>query len=306
MKISDKSVSFVGLGLVLAVASLSACGKKEKSDDKSVNAANSPLGDLRIEGLASFPDLSLMLKANPGAKSAALNLTRGASDAVNGTPPLAKDIKPANMEEFLTGSIDTFIAGVEAKKAAAMTANTKEAWDLVNAEVDKFRDAQSKCRVLQDTARQVSELSDNSNTMCYFSKIGTKGAGILIYKAGEKIAEEDFFKPDAEKDVVRKIVMGGEGGGRLTLDGDQGGPDQGGDKDGGGQTIVFEFPKAVGNNYKVKLSFCNAAGTAVKNVESIDVDSDKGILTLTGMRSEQDSVGSQKLTAGLKKGTDGK
>jgi hypothetical protein len=309
MKCFDKSVISVNVGLALTVVALSACGKKDSSSDNPTTT--SPLGDIKIEGLASIPDLSLMLKSNASAKSTALNLARNSSNAVNGTPPAMKELKPSNLEEYFTGSVEAFIAGVEAKKAAAQTANTKEAWDSLQADVSKFRDAQSKCRVIQDTARQVSELSDNSNTMCFFSKIGTKGAGVLSYVSGAKVAEEDFFKPDPDKAVVRKVTMGG-GGAKLNLDGNgggntEGGGNEGGDKkDGGGQLIVFEYPKADGNNYKVTMTMCALDGSSVRSIETIEVNAEKGTLTLTGLRNEGSNSGSSKVTSALVKGTDGK
>ena len=134
-------------------AALSACGKKDS--DKAADTAIAPV--VSVSSLDALPDVSLLLKSD--VTKAALSLVqRKSSDASNGTPPEMRSVGEEEVETYLTGSIDDFIAEVEAARdeaVAATGADAKAKWDAVQAKVNTFRQAQTKCRVLEDTVRQV-------------------------------------------------------------------------------------------------------------------------------------------------------
>jgi len=294
-------VSFAAFSLAATVA-LSACGKKD-SDKTDVTSTTSVV---TLSSLDALPDLSLLLKSD--ATKAALSLgLRGSSDASNGTPPEMRSVTEEQVETYLTGSIDDFIAEVEAARDEAVLATGAEAttkWDAVQAKVKTFRQAQTKCRVLEDTVRQVSDLSEHTSTMCYMSKIGVKGAGILGYKSGTKVEDGDFFKASTEKDVIRKVEMR-KGSAALALE--EGGDE---DKDGGDQDIYFSLPKASDTSFSVELSFCNPADGSLRNIETVTVDKVKGEMTFTHVGSDTRGGQTQKqmatLIAALKQDADGK
>ena len=298
--------------VVVSCAITLSCGKKEDKDTDAAAGGSAGATNVTAEvaagGLSVLPDISTMLKSDEAA-STKLNL-RSNSNAVNGTPPAVKEINSSNVEEYLTGDIDAFIASVEAKKAEALTANTKEAWDEVFSSVQVFRQAQTKCRVLEDTVRQISSIAEQTGSLCYFSKIGLKGAGILEYSAGEKVDEDKFFAPDEEKNVVRKVQMGAEES-KLFLEGEGQGGGEGGEGGGGEgdeekkNTIFFEIPKSTNGNYKLKMTMCKSDGT-VKSQESIDVDAEKGVMTFQNANSGKWGTHNSKLVGYIKKDANGK
>lgn len=245
---------------LLAVSVTAGCGKK-KSDDSSTSSATS------VTSLSLLPDVSTILQS----KSTTLT---GESNAVTGTPPKFAEIGTAdvtttktNLEKYLSGSVATLLTQLQAAQGN---------WTTAKPLVDKFRDGQAKCQVIADAARSLQEMSERTSSACMMSKIGKAGSGVLTYVSGTQIADGSFFSP-IETDVVRKVTMGGNGGG-------------------GADTIFFNI-QGTGTEagvFQIKLSFCKDGKS--QGYDKIRVDNTAGTVTYTTLHGGTETREGQTMT----------
>lgn len=273
-----KPLSFM---IVAALVAPTACGKKDTADDPAAtgstssgvastgSSSGSTVGTLTVgAGLNALPDLETMFKASISS----LGL------APSGTPPVVPDIA-ADVSTYLTGDVSTLVADLQ----AAVSAHN---WASARTLMDSFHQAQAKCRVIQDTARQVQDLSDMTGSTCRMKKIGAKGAGGIKIIAGTDPGDGNFFAA-ADKAVVRVIDL-------KPSTQVPGAPKVGAD---GMKSLVFHIAgkETASNVYKAKLTFCSAAGKAL-GAELITVDGTANSLSYESSHSDSLTIGAATLT----------
>ncbi len=271
------------LTLVLAVGA-QACGKKDTVDETPTTttstggvssngggtaATGATVGTLTVgAGLNALPDLETMFNAS----------VKGLGLTPTGTPPHVPDIA-ADVSRYLTGDVDATIAQLK----AAVVAHD---WEAARGLVQTFHDAQAKCRVMEDTARQVQDLSDMTGSTCRMKKIGAKGAGGIKIIAGTDPGDGNFFAP-ADEDIVRVIDL--KPGTQVP-----GAPKVGSEQM---KSLVFHIAgkTAAPTIYKAKLTFCSTAGKAL-GAELITVDGAVSSLSYESAHQDQSAIGSLTMT----------
>jgi hypothetical protein len=248
---------------IVTIAAAGACGKKKKS----ATVADSSTAANPVSSLSLIPDTSTVTTATTTA------LTLDSADAVTGTPPLFSAITTDKMETYFTGTIADMITGMKDAKAAAD-------WDKVKTYVDSFRAAGAKCQQVEDVARALTVLNENTSDLCYMQQVGAVGAGVLDYTSGDTVDDGAFFKPKADgTNVVRQITYG---------------------KD------VRKFriygSTEIANGYKVAFARC--VDDKPKNYSVVTVDNTAGTFVLTniGGRPLQTNMTSDDFSFTLKAG----
>lgn len=248
------------IGLLALSLAFSGCGKKDDAADPTeqetttttsgvsstggTGGGKTTIGTLSVSsGLNALPDLETMF-------SVAVD---GLSLAASGTPPKVYALA-ADVETNLTGDIDDIAAAVQTAAAA-------RDWPAVRAEIDDFHAAQAKCRVMQDTARQVQDLSDLTVSTCRMKKVTAKGAGGLKIVSGTDPGDGQYFAAGAA-DVVRAIELNKDAPAAAV------------------QKIVLRIAakSATADIYKVKLTTCTGLNKAAF-AELITVDGATSTLT---------------------------
>lgn len=180
-------ISLAATALSLTVS----CGKKTSDDSASTSVSSNP-----VTSLSSLPDTSTVTASTTTA------LALGESDAVTGTPPLFSAITSDKMETYFTGTISDLLASMKTAKASAD-------WTTLKTKVESFRAAGAKCQQVEDVARALTVLNENTSDLCYMQQAGAAGAGVLDYVSGDKLDDGSFFKPKSDgTDVVRQITYG--------------------------------------------------------------------------------------------------
>jgi len=163
------------------------CKKKSSDDSNDGSILSNP-----VSSLASLPDTSTV------TSSTSTTLALG----VTGTPPLFSAIKSDKMETYFTGTVSDMTSAMQTAKAAGD-------WATVKTKVDAFRAAGAKCQQVEDVARALTVLNENTSDLCYMQQAGAAGAGVLDYVSGEELEDGSFFKPKSDgSDVVRQITYG--------------------------------------------------------------------------------------------------
>ena len=275
-----------GFAMVVPVlTALIAAGCGSDSDDAATTTTTEPFSETSVTQVASLtaiPDVgNLMI-----TESSSLAL-QNSSDAVTGTPPNFNSITKDNIEEYLITSVDTLVTNMT-------TAATSQDWDTFETHMQSFRDGQNKCYVMQDAARQISDLGQASGSSCYMKRVDAEtGTRLIEYVSGDEVDQGQYFVPGTETSY-RAL--------QLEFDGQV------------GETIVFELQgtSVESGVYQVALNFCGDDGTA-RSKEIIRVDNNTGVLTITNTGGGTEDFDGEEftwanhmvLTAGLKAVTDG-
>lgn len=258
MRLNNKGVFVVTSAVVLTLS----CGKK--SSDDSTNDGSTASNP--VTSLASIPDTSTV------TASTSTSLT-GESDAVTGTPPLFSAITSDKMETYFTGSISDLTSAMQAAKALGN-------WTTVKDRIDDFRAAGAKCQQVEDVARALTVLNENTSDLCYMQQAGAANAGILEYVSGDKLDDGTFFKPKSDgSDVVRQITYG----------------------DNARMFKIFGST-SISNGYKVAFSRC--VDSKPKDYVVVTVDNSAGtfVLTNNGSRPLQTGMTADDFSFTLKGG----
>ena len=255
MKLNLKNISLATAALTLTVS----CGKK-KSDDATTDTSTSANP---VSSLSLIPDTSTVTAST----ATALAL------AVTGTPPKFSDITADKMTTYFTGSVDDLMTAMKAGKASAD-------WAKVKDNVDAFRAAGAKCQQVEDVARGLTILNENTSDLCYMQKVGATGAGVLDYVSGDKVDDGTFFKPKADgTDVVRQITYGDVA--RL---------------------FKISGSTSVANGYKIAFSRCVDSKPKDYSVVTVDNTAGTFVLTNIGGRPLQPGMTSDDFSFTLKGG----
>lgn len=234
MKVMIKNLSLVTAALTLTVS----CGKKSKTEDSTdTSTAANP-----VTSLALIPDTSTVTAST----STALTLS------VTGTPPKFSEITSDKMETYFTGTVADMITTMNTAKASAD-------WTKVKDTVDAFRAAGAKCQQVEDVARGLTVLNENTSDLCYMQKVGAAGSGVLDYVSGDKVDDGSFFKPKSDgTDVVRQITYGDVA-----------------------RFFKISGSTAVPNGYKIAFSRC--VDSKPKDYSVVTVDNTAGTFVLTNI-----------------------
>lgn len=275
-----KRLAIGGLGLFIV-----SCGATEEEDTTTTSGSvYDENSTTTISSLSAIPDIGTLLVSS--SNSLAL---QGSADAVVGTPPAFNDISADNIEEYLISDIDELVDN--------LVATAGSDWDQFDTYMDSFREGQNKCYVMQDAARQISELSSASTSSCYMKRVDAEeGTRLVTYVSGEEIEQGQFFAPSTDT-VYRALQLSNH-------------PEESMED----ETIVFEIQGSSVESgvYQVTLNFCSSEGT-LRNKEIIRVDNAEGELTVTNVSSGSEEWEGQSysfahnlvLTAGLLETTDG-
>ena len=263
------------------------CGS-DSSDEANGNETEALFSEnskVKVASLAALPNVgSLMISEE---STGLLGLQANSSDAVVGTPPNFADIDGESVNEFLLPDINGLIANIQ----SAVQSND---WDAFDTEMQKFRDGQTKCYVMQDAARQIGELASSASSSCYMKAVDPEeGSRIIEHVSGAELPQGSFFTPTAETQY-RALKLTG------MRDNDSEGENEVSLQEGEDRTILFELQgtSVEAGVYQVSLNFCAADGT-LESREVIRVDNNQGILTISMDRNQEDDKGTVKLTAGL-------
>ena len=285
--IKDSLTCLSLLGLLV----LSGCGS---SDDKTpeMTGTFSETSKTKIDSFAAIPDVgSLMITDDSGS----LHLQPNSSDAVVGTPPAFASINKDNAEEFLVPNIASL-------KTNLRSAADSQNWDSFQTYIDSFREGQAKCSVMQDAARQISELTSAAGSSCYMKRVDAEtGTRLITHVSGDEVAQGEFFTP-AAKTVYRALNLTNMQNYDDPSEDDAQEPDQN-----KSETIIFEIQGSgvEPGVYQVSLNFCQGT-TAIRSKEVIRVDNNEGVLTYTSTQDDKWGKGLIKLSAGLLADANGK
>ncbi len=238
-----------GIGIALA-----SCGETD-SDEATSTGVYSETSTTKVGSLSAIPDVGTLLVA--ASDDSGLRL-QSSADAVVGTPPAFSSINGDNIEEYLISDINTLVTNL-------VSAAGSNDWDQFDIYMQSFRDGQNKCYIMQDAARQISELSSASTSSCYMKRIDAEDGDRLVeYVSGEEVAQGQFFAPSSET-VYRALQLKNQ-------------PDA---RD-GNETIIFEIQgtSVESGIYQVSLNFCSE-DNELRNKEIIHVDNNQGLLTIT-------------------------
>lgn len=234
------------------------CGTVEEEEEDAVitESSSSSLATSSALSLNLLPELTDFLKS----KISDFNLM-----AVNGTPPLFKTLKKSNAKEYISGDAAT----LKSELLAAKNANN---WDLVETKVKEFQKNIAKCHIMEDAARQIKDISQQTTSLCIQKKIDNPTTSYLTYVSGTELQKGAFFMSGASNNVTRvlNIVEPTE----LTQE-----------ENGEGQEGGDGFNKLVSNvsgnegEYKVTLNFCK--DKTLLNQEIIKVNMTTKVLDFT-------------------------
>ncbi|SMF52058.1 hypothetical protein [Pseudobacteriovorax antillogorgiicola] len=266
MKLSSKyGIRASSIGLVLGASLvMGGCGAEDDDDSTETTASTS------VSSLNSIPDVSTLLVNT----SSSLAL-QGSADAVVGTPPAFSTISGDNLETYLIDNIDTLVTNIT-------TAASGNDWTSFDTYMQNFRDGQAKCYVMQDAARQITELSEASTSSCYMRRVDAEtGDRLISYVSGDEVDQGAYFTPGAET-AYRQLNLTGGGPGLQ----------------GGEEKIIFEIQgtDVEANVYQVSLNFCDTTTNTLRSTEVIRVDNTQGLLTVTSNRGGTDNYGGEEIT----------
>jgi len=271
MIISNKLHSIV-LGATLSLALLAvsgACssdGDDEDQAEETASATNTTgtvyaPGSTSAAAGASIAGGALNLSSMP-SPSDAISTSSGASGlyAVSGTPPAFSDIKPSTLEDYLTGSITTLISNInnEVKKGSVD-------WNTVDNYIDTFQAGQTKCRIMENAARQLADLKGQTTSTCYMRNIDKPTGSLMTWVAGASdIPAGGFFavKDGTTEDapIVREL--------QIPADGES-----------PAENIRFHISNN-NNIYKVIITFCDSNNNA-RGADIISVNANSGSEQMT-------------------------
>lgn len=240
-----------GFYAVTTSLALAGCGSKDSTTDDS--SPDTTVASNPVSNLTKLPDTADFASSNKASLTLTSFLLNDA-DAVTGLPPTFSTIKADNMETYFTGSISTLISSMKDAKG-------KKDWATLKSLVDSFHSASAKCQQIEDVARSMTVLAENTSSLCYMSKIGSKGSGALTFVSGETTADGDFFKPKADgTDTVRQITYGADV-----------------------RKFQIYGAKSVPNGYKLAFARCDA--TTPKEYTVVTVDNAAGTFVLSNFGS---------------------
>ena len=256
-----KKKILIGLA-ALSTASAGACSKKssnstDSTGSNSTTSTAEPLGSLiSVSTLALMPELDSFLKAKSSSASlaAALALSdRGDGySLVTGTPPKFTEIA-GNMSTYLTGDVATLGSDI-----ASLTGNPSSA-DL-KAKITSFLDAESKCAVMEHTARLVQRLRQDTAPLCLLKAMGPVGDKILKVASGAPVADlTKVFTPDAD-DKTLQIGMTDKGQPHYEM-------------------VQIKGTTSNPNGYHVVYTTCLTASKTGFRQNTLDIDNTTGIMT---------------------------
>ena len=236
-----------------SMVALISCGDSSSSDSSSTNEDGTVA--VNVGSLNGLPDMTAVIGASSGTSLAL---------AVNGTPPLFKDINKDSIESLLSGSISDL-------KAAVVSANSSNDKDTLRSKVSTFHEGVAKCHVIQDAARTLKEISTFTGSSCYMSKIDNGTNNGLTYVSGTEVEKGKLFE---QKDDTRVVAMNITDGASL--------------EGGGPERIVFEIQgrNVEAGVYQVKLNFCGKTSGVASSYDLIRVDNAKGRLIIKNKQKE--------------------
>ena len=265
MKKERRSVLFPKIILLLMTVLIAVqCGTVEKEDEVEaiVGDSNTPIAGSALS-LNLLPELTDFLKS----KLSSFNLM-----AVKGTPPKFNTLKKSNAKDYISGDASV----LKSELLAAKGANN---WDLVETKVKEFQKNIAKCHIMEDAARQIKDISQQTTSLCIQKKMDNPTTSYLTYVSGVELAKGAFFMPVATGEVTRVLNIAEPS--QLLDNGD--------DQDGGGsQEGGNDFNKLVTtvsgstNEYKVTLNFCKDKSLLNKEIIAIDLTNRKLTFTHLG------------------------
>ncbi len=240
---------------ILATTSLgcSRSDKNEDTEDEDSTVTGSGTGGggtvVLVSGLTGLPNVEDIIKTS---SQGLLSLT------ATGTPPKFAEISPDNMEQYLVGDLTALVSAI----SAARQANN---WAEVKSLANTFRDGLNKCRIMEDSARQLSNLTQSAFETCMMSSLDKPNAGILVHRSGEKVPDGEFFAAGSQ-DTVRVITL------NPTTD----------------KKVVVQIPQKTTGTYRAKITVCEAG--AARNGTLITMDESAGSLSYEGARHNSSLV----------------
>ncbi len=238
------------LAITIAAA---ACGKKKADDDAAATTDAPP-----VSNLSAVPDAQLFLASNPKT-----SLTLGSSsNAIVGTAPFFKDVS-GNLATYLTGDTTTLAAQIKANRDASN-------WTAMKAQFDGFFQAQSKCQLMEATARIASRLTEDTSTLCVLKGMGQNGKDVFQVVSGAAIADLTTVFAASDADKVLSIATPGD--------------------DSGASKIIFQIPSTTNpanKGYNLTMTMCDANGKPTQQ-NIVLIDNSAKTMSFTSKRQDKE------------------
>ena len=156
---------------------------------------------LAVASLASVPDASSFVASASTTASALWLGENNDFNLVTGTPPSFKDIgvDSTSISKYLTGDFATLAASIETDRAA-------KNWSGVKTSLATYFEADGKCAVMEQTARIVSRLKEDTNTLCMLKSLGTLGDKAFAVSSGTAITDMTTVFTATAADKVLQII----------------------------------------------------------------------------------------------------
>ena len=177
---------------------------------------------------------------------------------VTGTPPSFKDVgaDSTSIQKYLTGDYATLSATIEADRAA-------KNWDGMKTLLATYFQADSKCAVMEQTARIVSRLKEDTNTLCMLKTLGAEGDKAFKVTSGTAIADLTTIFSASTDDKVLQI------------------------NDSPTTSVMFDIKgtTSVPNGFQMTMTMCDATHVPTQQ-NVLTIDNNAGTITFSAKRNE--------------------
>ncbi len=256
-------ITTAALSLVIA-----ACGKKKSSTTtpETSTTTTSTTGSTPAAGSSTLAVSSLTVVPDASSFVASQSSTAGSLwlgenndfNLVTGTAPSFKDVgaDSTSIQKYLTGDYATLSATIEADRAA-------KNWDGMKTLLATYFQADSKCAVMEQTARIVSRLKEDTNTLCMLKTLGAEGDKAFKVTSGTAIADLTTIFSASTDDKVLQI------------------------NDSPTTSVMFDIKgtTSVPNGFQMTMTMCDATHVPTQQ-NVLTIDNNAGTITFSAKRNE--------------------
>ena len=236
--------------VTLIIAS-SGCGTKAVKDS-SENSVS-----LSSASLANIPNAENFLKSTQS--NASLTDAAMLNDELNlssSAPPKFSDIS-SHLLTYLTGDVATLAQNIDGDR-------NNQNWSGMKTKLGTFFEAETKCGVMEHTARIIERVKEDNAPLCLLQNIGPVGDQVYRVVSGAPIADlKSVFTPGASD----KILQIG-----LT---DRGQP----------HFEIVQVKATSDSGYHIVHTMCLTASGKAFHQSSVDVDFATGTMTLKSLKN---------------------
>ena len=237
---------------VLTILIAVSCGKK-KSDDEDTTSST-PV----VANLSTVPDAGAFIATSKGP-----GLIGGSGDVTVGTPPLFADVSK-DVKTELTGDYSSLLTQIEANRAA-------NKWTDMKPQFDTFFAGQSKCQLMEATARIVSRLSEDTGTLCVLKALGAKGPSVFQVVSGTPMADLSTVFGATATTKILKISTPGD--------------------DSGASNVMFQIlgtTDATNKGFSLTLTMCDATNKPTQQ-NIVTIDNSTGAMVFNSKRLDKEN-----------------